>query len=107
MASQIETILDEIAAWTPTYDTETVAVWNIDDVRPNLENMQVPRRILGIDEGDNFSFIALGTRAQIEWSVTDTLYIAPVGELAVFRRHYGDIIRYVASYAATAQSNRG
>ena len=107
MASQIETILDEIAAWTPVYDTETVTVWNIDAARPNLEAMQVPRRVLGIADDSEFSFIALHTRGQINWTITDTLYIAPVGELAVFRRHYGDMVRYAASYAVAAQSDRG
>jgi hypothetical protein len=106
MASQIETILDEIAAWTPTYDTETVTVWNIDNVRPNLEPMQCPRRILGISDGE-FSWVALGKRASITWRVTDTLYIAPGGELAVFRRHYGDMVRYAAAYANAALADRG
>ena len=107
MASKVETILDEIAAWSPTYDTETVTVWNIDDVKPNLEPMQVPRRILGLADDSEFGFIALATRASITWRITDTLYVAPAAELAVFRRHYGDLIRYAASYAAAAQSDRG
>lgn len=111
MASQIETILDEIAAWTPTYDTESVTVWNIDDVRPNLEPMQVPRRALGLADDSEFSFLAISgqtsPRANIVWQITDTLYIAPVGEMAVFRRHYGDMIRYAASYADAAQADRG
>lgn len=107
MASQIETILDEIATWTPTYDTETVAVWNIDAVRPNLEPSQVPRRVLGLAEGSEFSFVALGKRGSITWRIMDTLYIAPVGELAVWRRHYGDMIRYAASYADAALADRG
>ena len=106
MASQIETILDEIAAWTPVYDTETVTVWNIDDARPNLEAMQVPRRVLGLADDSEFSFAALGKRGIITWRITDTLYIAPVGELAVFRRHYGDMVRYAASYANAALSDR-
>jgi hypothetical protein len=106
MASQIETILDEIAAWTPTYDTESIAVWNIDDAKPNLEPMQVPRRVLGVPEGD-YSWIALGKRATTTWRITDTLYIAPGGELAVFRRHYGDMIRYAAAYADAALADRG
>ncbi len=107
MASQIETILDEIALWAPVYDTETVTIWNIDAVKPNLEPMQVPRRILGLADDSEFSFVALGKRASITWMITDTLYIAPVGELAVFRRHYGDMVRYAASYAVAAQSDRG
>ena len=106
MDSQIETIFDEIALWTPTYDTETVSVWNIDDVRPNLEPMQVPRRILGLADDSEFSFVSLGKRATITWLITDTLYIAPVGELAVFRRHYGDMIRYAAAYANAALADR-
>jgi hypothetical protein len=107
MASQIETILDEIAAWTPTYDTESVTVWNIDDVRPNLEAMQVPRRVLGLAEGSEFSWVALGKRGSITWNITDTLYIAPAGELAVMRRHYGDIVRYCGAYADAALADRG
>ena len=107
MASQIEQIIDEIAAWTPTYDTETVAVWNIDDARPNLEPMQVPRRILGLDEGSEFAWVALGKRASVTWTIKDTLYIAPGAELAVFRRHYGDMVRYAASYANAALADRG
>ena len=106
MASKIETILDEIALWTPTYDTETVGVWNIDDARPNLEPMQVPKRILGLADDSEFSWVAMGKRATITWLVTDTLYIAPVGELAVFRRHYGDMVRYAASYADAALADR-
>jgi len=107
MASQIETILDEIALWTPTYDTESVAVWNIDDARPNLEPMQVPRRILGLDDDSEFSWVALGKRASVTWIIKDTLYIAPGAELAVFRRHYGDMVRYAASYADAALADRG
>jgi len=107
MPSQIETILDEMAAWAPVYDTETIAVWNIDDVRPNLEGMQVPRRVLGLVDGSEFAFIALSTRANIIWTITDTLYIAPVQEMAALRRHYGDIIRYCGSYSVAAQSDRG
>lgn len=106
MASQIETILDEIAAWTPVYDTETVAVWNIDAVRPNLEPMQVPRRVLGLADDGEYSFVALGKRGTITWLITDTLYIAPAGELAVFRRHYGDMVRYAADYADEALNDR-
>ena len=107
MASQIEQILDEIAAWTPTYDTETVSVWNIDDVKPNLEPMQVPRRILNVSDDSEFSWVALGKRASITWIITDTLYIAPVAELAAYRRHYGDRVRYMASYANASLADRG
>ena len=107
MASQIETILDEIAAWEPTYDTETVKCWNIDDVRPNLEPSQVPRRILGLADDSEFSFVALGKRGSITWRILDTLYIAPAGELAVYRRHYGDMVRYAAKYADAALADRG
>ena len=111
MASQIETILDEIAAWEPTYDTETVTVWNIDDVRVNLEPMQVPRRILGLEDGSEFAFICISggsaPRANIIWTITDTLYIAPVNEMASFRRHYGDMIRYAGDYSNKAQADRG
>ena len=107
MASQIETILDEIAAWTPTYDTESIGVWNIDDVRVNLEPMQVPKRVLGLADDSEFSFVALGQRGTITWLITDRLYIAPIAELAVMRRHYGDLIRYAASYANAALTDRG
>lgn len=111
MASQIETILDQIALWTPVYDTEAVSVWNIDDVRPNLEPMQVPRRVLGLADDTEFGFIAISgqtsPRSNIIWQVLDTLYIAPVAEMASLRRHHGDVIRYAASYAAQAQANRG
>jgi hypothetical protein len=106
MTSQIETILDEIAVWAPVYDTETVTCWNIDAVRENLEPMQVPRRILGLADDSAFSFVALGKRGTITWIIQDTLYIAPTGELAVFRRHYGDMIRYAASYTNAALSDR-
>jgi hypothetical protein len=107
MASQIETILDEIQAWTPVYDTETIGCWNIDQARPNLEGMSTPKRILGIGEDNMFEFIAMGKRGSITWRVTDTLYIAPVGEMAVLRRHYGDMIRYAASYINAALNDRG
>jgi len=107
MASEIETILDEIAAWTPTYDTETVTVWNIDAVRPNLEPMQVPRRILNVSDDSEFSWIALGKRASVTWLITDTLYIAPIAELAALRRHYGDRVRYMGAYADAALADRG
>jgi hypothetical protein len=107
MASEIETLIDEIAAWTPTYDTETITVWNIDAARVNLEPMQVPRRILGLADDSEFSWVALGKRASISWLITDTLYIAPVAELAAFRRHYGDMVRYAASYADAALADRG
>ena len=103
---QLETLLDDIAAWTPTYDTETVAVWNIDEANINLEAMQCPRRILGLVEGD-FEFVALGKRGKVDWTVTDTLYIAPTGELSVFRRHYGDRFRFVDSYTTKARDDRG
>ena len=107
MASQIATILTEIAAWTPTYDTESVGCWNIDAVRPNLEPASTPKRILGLDDDNEFGFVALGKRGSIIWRITDTLYIAPTGEMAVMRRHYGDMIRYIASYINAALNDRG
>lgn len=111
MSSSIKEITAAIAAWTPQFDTDNnpeIGVWDIDDALETLE-MQTPKRVLMAMEsmGDPFTFIALGNTVSIEWTITDRLYIAPVGEMASLRRYQRYLLKYAASYAEAAQADRG
>ena len=108
MASQIETILDDIAAWTPSYAGKTPKVWNIDDIQTDA-TLGLPKRVLLVPEtaADPFAFVALGKRATIVWAITDRLYMAPAAETGGFERYNGEMIRYVVNYINAAQNDRG
>lgn len=108
MTSQIETILDDIAAWTPSYAGKTPKVWNLDDIKTDI-TLVPPVRVIMVPEtqADPFSFVALVKRATIQWVVTDRLYMAPQAEAGGFERYNGEMIRYVANYINAAQSDRG
>jgi len=107
MASQIETIFDNIAALTPAYGNTTPKVWNIDDIHEDA-SLVVPRRILMVTESpaDPFEFVALGKRASITWRITDRLYVAPANETGGMPRWHGAMLRYIASYTTAALNSR-
>jgi hypothetical protein len=108
MASQIESILDDIAAWTPNFMGTAPKVWNIDQILTDA-TLVLPKRILMVPETslDPFSFVALGKRATNIWTITDRLYMAPQAETGGFERYNGEMIRYVANYITAAQNDRG
>lgn len=111
MTSAFESILDDVASWTPTYDSDvSIGCWNIDDIKPNLENMSIPKRVLMVTEdgtaGEEIIFVALGKTMSVTWFIRDRLYLANVGEMASLRRYSGDLVRYAASYVEQIRQNR-
>jgi len=92
--SVIESILDAVAALSPTYDSGVdIGCWNIDDIKPNLEAMSCPKRVLMVT-GDGISADPM------------TFVAAPVGEMAALRRYSGELVRYIASYIEQVRQNR-
>ncbi len=112
MGTKIEEILSAIEAWTPSPDSDSVSVgvWGIDELKETLSPMSVPKRIISVNppgvSADYVAHIDLGPTMKIEWSVTDTFYFKPVGEMAALRRHSHDLVKYVASYTEAIRQNR-
>jgi hypothetical protein len=112
MGSAIESILDDIAGMSPTYDTDvSIGVWNIDQQKEVLAPASCPKRVLMIipngTTADPMTFIALGTTTHVTWLITDRLYLKPSGEMGAYRRYTPETLRYTASYLEAVRQNRG
>ena len=111
MSSIIETIIDNIKAWTPVFDSDvSVGTLDIDEMPITLDVSDCPVRMFSVVDpkvNAEFAHIALGSTAGIDWYILDRLYILPAKMDEGLKGNNAKIIKYTASYFEQARINRG
>ncbi len=83
MPSQITNIYDRIAAVVIPYAGVNPTVYHLDTVPNAIESAMLPVRMLlpmSNRQGEDFSFIALGSGARIVWTIQDLLLVKPAAQ---------------------------
>jgi len=109
--SRIHTILDNVAAMTPSYDSDiAVSVRDVDQLKDTLQISDCPVRMLLVVDPDQYhemAFIAMGKTAKVTWKIVDRLFIKEA-TLGQGMAEWSDLLfAYTASYIEQARSNRG
>ena len=109
--SQINTILDNVAALAPSYDSDVaISVRNVDQLKDTLQISDCPVRMLLVVDPDQYhemAFVAMGKTAKVTWKIVDRLFIreATLGQGVA---EWSDLLfTYTASYIEQVRSHRG
>jgi hypothetical protein len=108
--SRIASIIDAVAAWGPTYDSDvSISVRQSDTLVDTLHPDDCPLRMLLVVDDDaesEFEFIAMGGTIKASWRLIDRLYIRPAEEGEGIAAWADKVEAYVSSYAGVVRSNR-
>lgn len=110
MTSDLPTIADNLLSITVDYGGAPVRLYGPDETPDSVPEAMLPARILlygaGRAAGSPFGFIAIGTMADVEWTLIDLLLIGPVsqgrGLLDVARA----TLQYMSDYAEAMRAFR-
>jgi hypothetical protein len=108
--------MDDIAAWSVTYDTDvTVKSIKYSSMTSSMNAPKVPTRIISVTdpnfEGEEFSFITWGSGtgvlSSITWNVRDKLFLVPMGNISENRDNYdANLLDYTISYIDAIKDNK-
>ena len=111
MSSVIESIIDSIKGWSPTWSSDvTINTMDIDEMPVKLDEIHCPVRVFSAVDPkhtEEMSFIAIGgPTAKVEWYILDRLYITPTPMEGSLAGNNQRIYQYTASYHDQARQNR-